>query len=630
MIDEGRGCGPGSQEIKLGVGLEERILPSLDSLREKILEGSAYSYMGDLRTLQGRKGADRAPPEVAGVSTPLVVAEWRRCLANHPDREFVGYILQGLEEGFRLGFRYTGRSNKSAKSNMHSAAERPEVINSYLAKEVELGRVVGPLERSQFPEAHVSRFGLVPKNHQPDKWRLIVDLSHPAGASVNDGIEPEVCSMHYTSVAEAVEQVLERGAGTQLAKFDVESAYRNISVHPDDRMLLGMSWKDKLYVDTALPFGLRSAPKIFSAVADALQWILADQGVGSLHYLDDFILFGSPDSPECRQALEKALQICKRLGVPIAVHKTEGPATVLVFLGIEVDTVEGVIRLPEEKLRRLQREIRAWKGRRTCTKRELLSLIGQLQHACCVVKAGRTFLRRLISLSTVAKELYHRIRLNKGFRSDLQWWACFLPAWNGCSMLADTVRSVPSAVMTSDASGSWGSGAFTNQGEWFQLKWPESWASIHITVKELLPIVLGVALWGAQWTGTTVKCLCDNAAVVAILNSGRSKCDRVMHLMRCLFFFLARFRITLVGEHIPGVDNGAADALSRDRLSSFRVQVPQASEIPSPIHPGLIQALVVNQPDWTSRSWIELLKDIFHGGLHSPPGAPTRVPRKGS
>ena len=116
--------------------------------------------------------------------------------------------------------------------NQRWARERPEVIDGYLSKEVELGRVVGPLERGHFPEVHVSRFGLVPKNHQPDKWRLIVDLSHPSGESVNDGIEPELCSLQYTSVAEAVRQVMEMGAGAQMAKFDVESAYRNVPVHP--------------------------------------------------------------------------------------------------------------------------------------------------------------------------------------------------------------------------------------------------------------------------------------------------------------------------------------------------------------------------------------------------------------
>ena len=59
-----------------------------------------------------------------------------------------------------------------------------------------------------------------------------------------------------------------------------------VPVHPDDRPLLGMKWKDQLYVEAALPFGLRSAPKIFNAVADAMEWILREHGVKtSLHYL---------------------------------------------------------------------------------------------------------------------------------------------------------------------------------------------------------------------------------------------------------------------------------------------------------------------------------------------------------
>ena len=74
-------------------------------------------------------------------------------------------------------------------------------------------------------------------------------------------------------------------------------------------------------------------------------------------------------------------------------------------------------------------------GQASMYERELLSLIGQLQHACCVVRPGRTFLRRMINLSTVAKELHHRIRLNLGFRSDLQWWATFLPSWIGVGIM---------------------------------------------------------------------------------------------------------------------------------------------------------------------------------------------------
>ncbi len=397
-----------------------------------------------------------------------------------------------------------------------------------------------------------------------------------------------------------------------MAKFDIESAYRLVPVHPDDRLLLGMKWREFLYVDTSLPFGLRSAPKIFNAVADAIEWMMRRQGIGSsLHYLDDFIVFGSAGVSECQIALDKALHLCRGLGVPIAGHKTEGPATTLTFLGIELDAVSMEIRLPQEKLQRLKVEITKWKNRKSCTKKELLSLIGQLQHACCVVKPGRTFLRRMISLSASVKELHYRVRLNKEFRSDLEWWACFLPTWNGVGMMSGVAPTDVAGVITSDASGSWGCGAFSSEGNWFQLALPESWSTIHITVKELLPIVIGAAMWGEQWRGKTIKCWCDNAAVVAVLRSGWSKDEKLMHLMRCPFFILAHYNVSIIGQHIPGVENRAADALSRNDVDLFFSQVLSAKREPSVILPELVQLLVFSQCDWTSESWTGLWKSFL-------------------
>ena len=62
------------------------------------------------------------------------------------------------------------------------------------------------------------------------------------------------------------------------------------------------------------------------------------------------------------------------------------------------------------------------------------------------------------------------------------------------------------ATITLDASGSWGCGAYSSLGDWFQLEWPESWRSVHITIQELLPVVVGVALWGDQWQDGTIRC----------------------------------------------------------------------------------------------------------------------------
>ena len=114
-------------------------------------------------------------------------------------------------------------------------------------------------------------------------------------------------------------------------------------------------------VDTCLPFGLRSAPKIFSAVADAISWALYLLGVENfLHYLDDFLFVGPPASEQCLNTLRTAIETCTKLGFPVAPVKVSGPATVLTFLGIELDTMAWELCLLEEKLVRLQQLIASW------------------------------------------------------------------------------------------------------------------------------------------------------------------------------------------------------------------------------------------------------------------------------
>ena len=132
-------------------------------------------------------------------------------------------------------------------------------------------------------------------------------------------------------------------------------------------------------------------------------------------YLDDYLLFGDPESQECAEALKLAVKLCEYLGVPIANLKLEGPVTVVVFLGIRLDTAVFEIRLPQNKLVHLQALIRSWCMKNSCNKRELLSLIRHLQHACRVVPPGRSFLRTMIELSTKAKELHHHNMLKCGF-----------------------------------------------------------------------------------------------------------------------------------------------------------------------------------------------------------------------
>ena len=114
-----------------------------------------------------------------------------------------------------------------------------------------------------------------------------------------------------------------------------------------------------------------------------------------------------------------------------------------------------------------------------------------------------------------------------------------------------------------------------------------------------------------MWRGGAVRCRCDNAAVVAILRSRTSKNEQVMHLMRNLFFLAAGQNISIVGEHILGVDNRAADALSRDNHQAFLSITQEAKPAASRLPVEVVEVLVHQQPDWTSVNWTRLLTDTL-------------------
>ena len=111
---------------------------------------------------------------------------------------------------------------------------------------------------------------------------------------------------------------------------------------PVDRHLVGMKWRGKVYINMALLFGLRLAPKIFNALADVLGWCL---GVRLLfHYLDDFLTIGDAGAEECQTNMDIMLTLCSILGLIVAPENVAGPLSILTFLVI--DTIRLQSRLP--------------------------------------------------------------------------------------------------------------------------------------------------------------------------------------------------------------------------------------------------------------------------------------------
>ena len=167
-------------------------------------------------------------------------------------------------------------------------------------------------------------------------------------------------------------------------------------------------------MDATLPFGLRSAPLIFSTLADALEWVVRQAGVHYIfHYVDDFIIVGPPASPQCEFGLLTLRQVSQNLGLMLAKDKTEGLSTRLTILDIEVDSMAMTLLLPEEKLVKLRALLSEWQGRKSGLRRDL--------------------------------EFFH-VRLNAQCQADIEWWLVFCHCWNGISHFApvpDTASGCP-------------------------------------------------------------------------------------------------------------------------------------------------------------------------------------------
>jgi hypothetical protein len=274
-----------------------------------------------------------------------------------------------------------------------------------------------------------------------------------------------------------------------------------------------------------------------------------------------------------------------KLGVPLSKTKTMGPSTELEYLGIVLDTIKMEARLPTDKVARIVEITQNFLNRKSCTKRELLSLLGHLNFASRVVVPGRTFVSYLIKLSTTVKEMHHFVNINAECRLDLKMWHKFLTGWNGKSIFLDnhTTKATDIQLFTDATDTSFG-GFYRDH--WFQGVFPKDLKlekeSLSMALFELYPIVVAAVLWGSSWKGLRIVFNCDNEATVQIINKGRSKIPTIMKFMRKLTMSAATNNFTLTAKHIKGVNNCIADALSRFQMDRFRRLAPQADVLPTP------------------------------------------------
>ena len=532
-----------------------------------------------------------APLDLSKVSLPPILNRhaFEVGLSSYHDRTFVTHILNCIDNGVNIGF--TGLRTFRCSPNWSSCNVFHSDVYNSIQSDVALGRKLGPFPCPPTSTFMGSPMGAFAKRRNPEKVRVIHDLSWPPGQSVNDFIDKDKFSVQYMSIDNVVSHIQHVGQSALLAKLDLSDAFHHIRVRPQDWELLGSTWPNAdgsidYYVSTVLPFGLRSSPKLFTDFALASKLIMQARGVSYVdQYLDDFITVGAPNSYECHNNLSNMLSVCHDLGFAVNPSKLVDATTKLEFLGILLDTDSQELRITEDRLAEIYNDLIAWRGKKRGKKRALLSLIGKLSFVSRVVRSGRSFLRRLIETASKAKHLHHYVKLTCCFHSDLEWWLAFLREWNGVSMFPDD-RWLSSNDMHlyTDASNIAVAGYF--QGAWFV---EEANTTSSINYRELYALVLAAATWGHVWTSKRLIFYCDNMAVVHILSTGVSRCKPMVGLVRSLLFIAASNNFEYRVEHIPSKSNSVADALSRYDFYRFWHLTPDADVYmthPKPIPSG--------------------------------------------
>ncbi|XP_052806563.1 uncharacterized protein LOC128235808 [Mya arenaria] len=256
----------------------------------------------------------------------------------------------------------------------------------------------------------------------------------------------------------------------------------------------------------------------------------------------------------------------------------------MTFVGIELDSIAMVKRLPFEKVEKIRDCLSRMKRKKKATLQELQSLMGLLNFACAVVVPGRAFLRRMIDLTMGLQQPHHKRRLTLDVREDLEAWSVFINTLNGISMmLPDRWDSSTALDLYTDASNIGFGGYFNDR--YFAGVWPVDsvWHTLHITVKELFPLVLALELWGSLLQNKCIVFHSDIEAVVHIINKQSSKDKHLMKLVRRFVVKTLQHNVLCRAEHIPGSHNILADFLSRDQVDKYLRSCPANHPVLEPI-----------------------------------------------
>ncbi|KAM9954979.1 hypothetical protein ACTFIW_000809 [Dictyostelium discoideum] len=289
--------------------------------------------------------------------------------------------------------------------------------------------------------------------------------------------------------------------GYYMVKLDIKKAYLHVLVDPQYRDLFRFVWKGSHYRWKTMPFGLSTAPRIFTMLLRPVLRMLRDINVSVIAYLDDLLIVGSTKE-ECLSNLKKTMDLLVKLGFKLNLEKSVlEPTQSITFLGLQIDSVSMKLLVPKEKKKSVIKEIRNFLKLDCCSPRKLAGLKGKLIALKDAVIPFRLYTRRTNKFHSQCLTLANgdwdqSFPIPQDVKSEISHWLTVLNQWNG-----KEISLFPSYdyVLTTDASES-GAGATLKKGNKIIKTWSFQWSTTQSNMssnrREMLALLMAYqALW---------------------------------------------------------------------------------------------------------------------------------------
>ncbi|MDD9816660.1 MAG: reverse transcriptase domain-containing protein, partial [Gammaproteobacteria bacterium] len=400
-------------------------------------------------------------------------------------------------------------------------------------------------------EGFFSSVFLVPKKDKG--WRPIINLK-----ALNQYLKVQHFKMETIN---NLRDILKKG--DWMGKIDLKDAYLTVPISPQDQKFLRFRWREQAYQCTALPFGLATAPRVFSKIMRPWVTLMREKGVRMIQYLDDILIMASTKE-QFRAHMKLVMETLQSLGFIVNRQKSiVEPQQIIEFLGFVVNSLDLEISLPKSKVQKVMKEGRRMLNKKHITVRDLSHLIGLLNSTAPAVLPAPLHYRALQRTKNKAlRENGQRynslVRLDADARRDLEWWTSSLQVCNGRPI----IHKDPSMTIESDASKlGWGAHCQDIQtgGPWTREE-----ARYHINTLELKAAFLALQTFAGRLTHSHILLLMDNRTAIAFINRKGGTHSKELSDLACnMWGWCLKKHLTIHAQHIPGKMNIRADYESR-------------------------------------------------------------------